>query len=762
MSNPLGGIQASGVQQLQASGAVAAGAAGQAGKLSTGQGVNASNAKPPALAAADVAEEMTAALAKFKKIDIKTSKDKSPSERQLELIKKIKNVEAVPETQDFKRRFTEQTNQDYTQEDYLEGAKDEFQDPYHQYLALYELAVDLKADPDAEIFKAIATLEKAHPQYINIGDKIADAAGELAEKYHPDKTPDEIRTEVFGHVKDHKSLSTAFNDLTNNLGGVDGDPDNNQGATGFENAVDRRLRLLSSELNALKGGADENHLRSVINDMTTLKRLVGIHDSCMETQGQMRRPPVSIEQFDGQKYMGEILKLLDQSFISLNNLNDVVEKMGMNESPVLQRTSLVNCTATLIKDIPEEIFVNQETKDNIRALIQEQQEGLVLEEDDAAAAQANDNFGKSGETEVSEDSLKSFLGSQPFNGSILEDLVGNTQESPFMASTGVPALGSGETQPEPATKSETSTTATKATTDPATGTSPGVTAKGGANGPSEVTAKGSLDGLSDQELIQKQDQLLDKARGLHQRKDSNYVFDCSFSALKHANEKGINIIDALEQVASQRGQAFAKNLKVAITPAGEGTELPLIPPDPEALKEWMANHPDQSVNDLVKTAMEVLEQDRGPDIDLEKLNNDLASLKSSIAEIDSKIKERPTKTFRESVSAHLKEGPFSARLKSFFNHPFDPVMESRTRPLGTDLFDRMEYSHTFNIRAEEKTMSVESTWNESDSQDDAEDIQVEATLDAAGNQDGAEGMTVEATFAASGQVGGSSDESTKN
>ncbi|WP_257285005.1 TyeA family type III secretion system gatekeeper subunit [Endozoicomonas sp. SESOKO1] len=774
MGNPLGGIQASAVtQQLQAPGAAAESAAGKAGKLSTGQDVRVSNTPSLLAKSAEAAEELTFARANFKtKDETKTTKSKSDSERQLELIKKIKNVEEVPETRDFKKRFPEQSKQDYQQEDYLKGAKEEFKDPYHQYLALYEIAVEFKADPDAlpkdEIFKAIEALENEHPQYIEIGREISNAAGKLAEDYHPDKTPDEIRTQVYGHVKDHKSLAAAFKDLTNIQ--LDTDPDNNQVAAGFENSVDRRLRFLSGELNSMTSTTEDTHLRSVINDMTALKRLVGIHDSCMETQGVMSRPPINIEQFNGQQYMTGVLDLLDKQFVVGSDFTSLMDQMGLGEQTVQVKTVFINKTATLIREIPEEIFANEQVKDSLVAAIQDEQDSLALEEE--GALKADENYGKGGETEVSEDTLNNFLGANPVSSSIIDDLgrdfKGVQEKSPvpdFMASPGIPNLGQGTEETQPVAKGETSTTATKATADPATGTSPEVTAKGGANGASEVTAKGSFDGLSDQELIQKQDELLDKARSLHQRKDTNFVYDSSLTALQHAEgNSDVDIIDALQAVAKQRGKAFAKDLKVAITPAGEGDELRLIPPDTDALNAWLKTHPDKSVNDLVRTAMEVLKEDRGPDFDLDQLNKDLASLKSTIAELDSKIKERPGKSFKESLHPRFKEGPFSARLKSFFTHPFDPMGEPKTRPLGTDIFDQLEYSHTFSIRAEEKSLSVESTWNEPDGEGVAKDVLVEATLDAAGNQDADDGMTVEATFEganAGGDISGETDVSGK-
>ena len=155
------------------------------------------------------------------------------------------------------------------------------------------------------------------------------------------------------------------------------------------------------------------------------------------------------------------------------------------------------------------------------------------------------------------------------------------------------------------------------------------------------------------------------------------------NALKYATDNNVDIVDALKQVASQRGKAFAKDLKVGITPAGEGKELPLIPPDEKALKEWLKNSPPMQVWRIwFKTAIEVLKDNRGPDIDLDQLNKDLASLKSSIADIDSRIKKRPSQTLKESLHPRFKEGPFTARLKAFFTNPLTPMAESKTRSIG--------------------------------------------------------------------------------
>ena len=147
------------------------------------------------------------------------------------------------------------------------------------------------------------------------------------------------------------------------------------------------------------------------------------------------------------------------------------------------------------------------------------------------------------------------------------------------------------------------------------------------------------------------------------------------TGLEHVLNNDSDTLSALSAVAKERGKGtFAKGLKIAITPEGSGKELRLIPPDKEALQAWLAQNPDKSVADLVHTAIDVLKESRDSGFDLDKINNELASLKGAISDIDAKIKKKPF-----------------------------------TRAQGGETFERLDYPHKFRIRADQGNTSVKAT-----------------------------------------------------
>ncbi|WP_236632927.1 TyeA family type III secretion system gatekeeper subunit [Endozoicomonas elysicola] len=668
---------------------------------SNGRAIIASN--PASLVAtSNMSEEATALVANHKKAsDFKVSKGKTESERQLELIEKIKIVEEIQGVDDFKRRFPEDSKQDYRHEDYLKGAKEQFKDPYHQYVALYELAVDFKAQPDDEVFQAIETLEQEHPKYIEVGVEISKAAGLLAEKYDG-VSYTEINQKVFGHVKDHKSLSEAFKDLNNK-----------QESTEFETNVDIRLKLLSSDLNKMTSTTEDTHLRSVINDMTTLKRLVGIHDTCMEAQGEMRRPPNSVEQFDGKLYMTKFLDILDKQFVVGSDFVTLLDQMGMSDQTIQAKTALINKTATLIRDIPEEVFANEQIKGGLVAAIGEEQDSLALIEEGGWTS--DKEYGKVGEKEVNLDGfirsgdilgdlgvnvtgaqanpIPDLVPTQDTAVSPLPDLVPtqDTAVSPLpdlvpTQDTAVSPLPDLVPSQDTAVSPMPDIVPTQKAQVEASGTVDKVSAGSAKNTTAEVSAKGSIDGLPDKELIKRQDELLDKARGLQEKKDTDFVYGCAVTGLEHALNNDPDTLSALSAVAKKRGKGtFAQGLKIAITPEGSGKELKLIPPDKEALRAWQAQNPDKSVADLVQTAIDVLKNNRDSGFDLEKINNELASLKGAISDIDSRIRK-----------SH-----YTKSLKNAFKNP---RKEPLLRQPGVDTFDNIESSHKFRIRADQRSV----------------------------------------------------------
>ncbi len=639
----MSGAQIGGVQQLTTAPGLTSSAATAtaADKTGTRAGLTVKATNPPSTLsqALDAAEELTMnAHRQRKPSEFKVSKGRSGSERQLEFIKKIKMVENIQGVEDFKKNFSGQTNPDLKKDDYLEQAGEHFPDPFHRYVALHELAVDLDAQPDDEIFQAIDALEQKYPQCIGLGKDISRAAELLQEKY-PDASFSEINQEVFGQVKDYQTLRNVF----------DGLQDTADAAT-FTKSVDIELRKLSNQLNSMTATTEDSHLRSVINDMTALKRVVGMHDNCMETQEQILRPPQNMQQFDGHQYMEGVLEILDKQFVVHGDFHKLFDDMGA--SAITQKLFLANKTGFLVRDLPEEIFANGQIKESMVKTIGELQDELTLEEDGLKSE--SKGFGQIGEQEVS---LDGFVHSGDILGDLGVDLTGRSR----------PQEGAATGQLPDSTETATSEPDSR---EP-------VASSGDTVG-AQATTKNSLDGLNDQQLMSRQDELLQQARGLQQQKDKDYVSASSLSALSQALGGETDVLTALDNIARQRGGNFAKGLKIAITPQGSDKALQLIPPDKKALEAW-AGQESNNLDELVRTAMAVLENDRDASFDPEKVAMDFAGLKEAIAQIDNKMKKKPL-----------------------------------LRDMGETVFNRLEYAHKFTVEADQGAVSVEAIVPEED------------------------------------------------
>ena len=603
-----------------------AGTAGLKNGARAGQFVNATNPSSPMSQAADAAEEVTMGAHRLRKpSEFKVSKGKSGAERQLELIRKIKSVQNIQNVDDFKRKFPDQRNPDLKSDDYLEQAGESFSDPYHRYVALHELALDYGAQQDDEIYRAIDALEEKFPQCIGLGNQISDAVG-LIEEWRPEYSVDQIKQDFFGEVKDYKSLKSAFNGLQDT-----------KDAASFTKSVDMELKRLGGQLNCMTVATEDTHLRAVVNDMTALKRVVGMHDNCMETQEQILRPPQNMKQFDGHRYMGEVLKIIDKQFVVHSDFINLLGEMGTED--ISQKLFLANKTGCLFRELPEEIFGNDHIKPGMVQTLQEVQDELALEEEGLKSE--GSNYGQIGEQEVS---LDQFVHS----GDILGDL-------------GVNLTGRSEPQGAPDQSQSEPTQAPPDQSEPVTSSGEPVT----------VSATGSLDGLDDKQLMSKQDELLQQARALQQRKDQNYVSTSSITALSHALNDESDVLTALQNIAQQRGRGFAKGLNIAITPAGGDKALQLMPPDKKALQAWAAQE-GNNLDELVRTAMSVLENDKDSGFDPEKVGMEFANLKDAITQIDNRIKNKPL-----------------------------------LRDRGESVFDRLEYAHKFTVQADQGAVSVE-------------------------------------------------------
>lgn len=285
----MSGLQVGGPQQLTQPGFQdvegETGPQGLAGKAANGEKLIANtNTASPLAKAAEAMEEMSFAKSQFKNDlkDRKLSKSDELARKILERIEKIQTIQSAQEIRDFLNKLKSSPN--LTREQ-LERKLEEFSDDkLHQFAAL---------DSAADFYEELGDIEKAqmirdmrdnflgeNKTAIKAGLNVSRAASELADETGLGDTRGlrEGYSDYLDHVQDHRSLDVAYEQLLQTYG-----PEK------FEVAVKVQLKLLATDLGCLDPSSPPERLQAIIQDMSKLKVLVGLHDGCLETEEQVQR-----------------------------------------------------------------------------------------------------------------------------------------------------------------------------------------------------------------------------------------------------------------------------------------------------------------------------------------------------------------------------------------------------------------------------------------------------------------------------------------
>lgn len=691
MSNPIGQVSQQAITTLSAPGQLASGAE----KVGNRNGVQvaASNVSSPI---PDNVEEVSMGAAKFKKFDEReVSKAEPRIARILELIRRIEQVDPVEGVDDFKNSVASNTNRNLNRKDFQQQAENNFEDVFHQYVALFEAADAYEAvngeGTASEIYAAADELKNNNRQAILIGLNLTEEAASVLEESNLDAPVSEIRQEYFDHVQDHTTLEKLYQALVER-----------HGAGNFEDAVEVQLRLLSADLACLESSAAPERLMAVLNDMAQLKVLVGVHENCMETQEQIGRQPHNLK-VAADELMARLLGLVNQQWITEADFTGLADKLGVTQ--LQSKIFFMNKTAETVNLIPAEIFSSDEAQLAMLGTIKEVQDALVIEEE-GGNQPVDDNYATVGEVTLDLGILQDIAAPMGINipgaeKNIIPGVI--PQDSSAQAvQTEEPmevTVSSTENDPSPATAERRATKRTaESSVDESSskksktnleGLSENVkpsaeqdvyaerratkrTAESSVDESSSKKSKTNLEGLSaNGKLRAEQDVYLEKAAKLYQQKGEKYVVDSSLDALKYSLNRGPdNILASLQEIAKNKGGAFAKKLEIAITPEGSDKALKLIPPGEEL--KGVAD-----LEGLVKTAITVLEEHfetSFKNFNLEEIEKELASLKESISDLDSKM-----------------------------------TSKKRGRSKGVKQFDQLEYSRKFNIRADQIAGVVEAS-----------------------------------------------------
>ncbi|MGI9275657.1 MAG: TyeA family type III secretion system gatekeeper subunit [Endozoicomonas sp.] len=381
----VGGVQTSQQPGLETRQAGEAGKQAASGKVNGETFVAQTNT---ASQVADIAEEMSMLSHQFKDKTFDKRKAKSGSElseRLLKQVEKIQTLQNVQALKDLLNQFGTQAN--LSDGEIKKKLKDFSDDVLEQFVALdlaAEYFEELGDTKKAEKLRGIRDeLKKNNETLIKAGLNVSGAAAEFVAETGEGSVR-ELREEYargldsyFDHVSDHKTLEQAYQNLLKN---------NPQASENFEKAVKLQLRLLATDLGSLDPSSPPERLQAIIQDLSKLKTLVGVHDGCLETEQQIARmfPDVALAE---RVLMSQLLQLVEQQWVTEADFERLPGQINVTEleAQIFALTKVV----AIIRMIPEEVFANDETRQNMVAAASEGLDGFIEREAEAEVENAS-------------------------------------------------------------------------------------------------------------------------------------------------------------------------------------------------------------------------------------------------------------------------------------------------------------------------------------------------------------------------------------
>ena len=313
---------------------------------------------------ADAAEELSFIAGQFKnktsdKRKFKTGTGLSVS--ILERIKKIQTIQGVQGVKDLLNNF--QTQQNLTNQQIREKLEEFSDDPVDQFTAL-DIAADyfeqLGDKQKADQLRGVRDdIRSEHKSLITAAPNISEDAAEFSHLGGVREIREAYDSNVQSYVRDDQSLEKLHHFLTENYGTSD-----------VEEAILMQLKLLSSEMASMTPSAPPEHLDAIVKDLSRLKQLVAINDSCIETEEQLVRTYPETE-LNENVLMGQLLNLVQQQWVTEADFEKIPDAMNVQQldAQIFTLTKVV----TMVRMIPEDVFTNDDTK---LAIIAAATEGL--------------------------------------------------------------------------------------------------------------------------------------------------------------------------------------------------------------------------------------------------------------------------------------------------------------------------------------------------------------------------------------------------
>ena len=358
------------------------------GKLA-GEGVSVSSNSASALQ--DSLEEMSMVANQFKDKSLDKRKVKSGSEMTDRIMERIQKIQSIQSTQAFKdvvSKFSQQAT--LNPQNILKQAEEFTDDPLEQYAMLdfaAEYFAELGDDEKAEQIKAVRDgIKDRQPTLINVGFNVSEKAAEVIKREGITAGLRQVRENLadfvdesspafeeaageksVDHVQDFKTLLSSFRHISKTFG-----------MNEFEKGRQLILELLATNQLAQKIEVTPEWVHAIGQDMKTLKITGAVHDDCCDAEDQVERTYTD-ETVKRDILIESILEVVEQQWVTEGDFDKIPPAMNIKHLPaeILVLTSV----HAIVRSIPEEVFSNDETKQNVIAAISESLDGKIEDEE---------------------------------------------------------------------------------------------------------------------------------------------------------------------------------------------------------------------------------------------------------------------------------------------------------------------------------------------------------------------------------------------
>ena len=328
----------------------------------------------------DAAEELTFAYSEKMEKDIAKRKIRSQSKRGVEAITIANRIRAyleqVPDLEKNKRLIAyiedlRKRHDSFSQQEYLEWAREFSDDETHQYIALLTAHQALEeagatSEQLAKLGSAVQALQRESGPAIRAGLNVSAVAAQHADRTGLDDTQG-LRQLYRDTVLDYSQLSEAYKTLIEKYPFKD-----------FPKIVQFVLSALTADLSAAEQSLDRTRLQAVLKDIQQFRLLGGLQENADALLAKMKKL-FAENPADAKQFMEQMVHLIDRGWHSSDSIREL--PINMRVQALKAQVYFMRELKQMIKDIPLQFYASDYARrDKFVSNVQEAMNMVIHEE----------------------------------------------------------------------------------------------------------------------------------------------------------------------------------------------------------------------------------------------------------------------------------------------------------------------------------------------------------------------------------------------